>query len=384
MEHQLRKYLLLMATLVATVTYAAGLNLPGGSWLEDSPAEGRLAGDSILRDTNYKRYSTFYYSNAISFAASLLVSLLLLLLHKEEGGQAKWARLNKALEMIDLLVLTLAVMVLDLLSLMVAYAAGSSHDRFTTSCAAALAAVGVAIASITFAVRRLLVQGDGGGTDRGHNNKEDVASEFKEHEILLLVAIFAATVAYVAGLNPPGGFWRSSSHQLQEGGGGGHAAGDPVLQGLHPMRYRAFFFFNTTAFIASLLAIMRIVDYKKLKVGAVKIELRVLIITALLGLGGAYACGSCRDGKHTAYILGLVLPVLACFFLLPAGSPPRLPDCVCVNLNHLFSACFPNRDVNNTRYYIYIYHAILLVCCNFVAFSNEIRAFISETKIVRG
>lgn len=32
MEYQLRQYLLLLASLVATVTYGAGLNLPGGAW----------------------------------------------------------------------------------------------------------------------------------------------------------------------------------------------------------------------------------------------------------------------------------------------------------------------------------------------------------------
>ena len=62
-EYQLKKYLLLLATLVATVTYAAGLNPPGGSWPEDSPPSPggrRIAGDSILRQTNYQRYIVFY------------------------------------------------------------------------------------------------------------------------------------------------------------------------------------------------------------------------------------------------------------------------------------------------------------------------------------
>ena len=84
-EYVLKKYLLLLATLVATVTYAAGMNLPGGSWLEDTPG-GPVAGDSILRETNYRRYIVFYYFNAISFAASLLVGLLLLILHQDGKG----------------------------------------------------------------------------------------------------------------------------------------------------------------------------------------------------------------------------------------------------------------------------------------------------------
>ena len=125
-EYMLKKYLLMLATLVATVTYAAGLNPPGGSWLEDSPSPGgrRIAGDSILREINFNRYIVFYCFNAIAFAASLLLSLLLLFLHKD-GGNTN-------------LLLMLAVMLVDGLGLTGAYAAGGSHDRFTTVCAAVL------------------------------------------------------------------------------------------------------------------------------------------------------------------------------------------------------------------------------------------------------
>jgi hypothetical protein len=78
MEFLLKKYLLLLATLVATVTYEVGLNLPGGSWAEDSPGRRQVAGDSILRETSYRRYIVFYCFNAFSFAASLVVGLLVL------------------------------------------------------------------------------------------------------------------------------------------------------------------------------------------------------------------------------------------------------------------------------------------------------------------
>ena len=33
--YEFKEQLLLLATLVATVTYVAGLNLPGGSWQQD-------------------------------------------------------------------------------------------------------------------------------------------------------------------------------------------------------------------------------------------------------------------------------------------------------------------------------------------------------------
>ncbi|CAL4979237.1 unnamed protein product [Urochloa decumbens] len=249
-------------------------------------AERRLAGDSILRGSNYIRYIVFYCFNAISFAASVVVSLLLLLLHKADQG---W-----------LLKLTQAVMVVDLLGLMGAYAAGGSQDKFTTICAAVL--VGGTFAGVVFAIPKLFVE-QGKGTAAPSLGEDDL----EKHEVVMVLAIFVATIAYVAGLNPPGGFWRDA--------GGGHAAGDPVLQGLHPIRYKFFFFSNTVAFIASLLAITITVHCEKFHLKDIKVPLYGLIITAILGLGGAYATGSCRDSRHTTYVLALIVPVLVCIFL---------------------------------------------------------------------
>ncbi|RLM58938.1 uncharacterized protein C2845_PM18G11600 [Panicum miliaceum] len=301
MEYLLKKYLL---TLVATVTYAAGLTQPGGSWPEDSPG-GRTAGDSILRETNYRRYIVFYCFNAISFAASLVVGLLLLVLRKGIS--------------VLLLHLMQTVMVVDLLGLVGAYAAGSSHDRFSTVCGAAVLVSGVvayaAVKILSSARRRRRTQTPAeAAKEMAKEEAEAAKMPASEREILLVLAIFAATVTYVAGLNPPGGFWQTTEE-------GRHTAGDPVLQRLHPGRYRTFFFCNTTAFIASLLAIMLVVDHRKFHIIQAKlfrvwyVALYGFILTALLGLGGSYAAGSCRDSKHTIYVLSLVAPVVACIVL---------------------------------------------------------------------
>jgi hypothetical protein len=66
---------------------------------------------------------------------------------------------------------------------------------------------------------------------------------------------------------------------------------------------------------------MLVVDHRKFHIIQAKlfrvwyVALYGFILTALLGLGGSYAAGSCRDSKHTIYVLSLVAPVVACLVL---------------------------------------------------------------------
>jgi hypothetical protein len=78
LEYHLQKYLLLLATLVAAMAYAAGFNPPGGVW-EDT-GQGYLAGEPIIRATDYHRYLLFYYCNATTFASSIVLIILILIL----------------------------------------------------------------------------------------------------------------------------------------------------------------------------------------------------------------------------------------------------------------------------------------------------------------
>ncbi|CAN6170220.1 unnamed protein product [Urochloa humidicola] len=315
-EFQLRKYLLLLATLVATVTYVAGLNLPGGAWQEDTKDGLHHAGDPILQFAHHRRYLAFYYCNATAFAASLVVSLLLLVL---DGTNTGWEALLRV------------VMVLDLLGLMGGYAAGSCRDTFTTIYSALLVCAVFAYIVIAFSANvisnksvlaMMLLKKQSGDTEKqGGKHGEDTEKHSKdtdtiEHEdelreVLMLLATFAVTITYVAGLNPPGGFWGDSN--------GDHKMSDPVLQEHYPSRYQAFFVCNTTAFIASLLIIILLVDKKLNSSKSVRfVALHGLIITALFGLMGAYAAGSCREVDDTTYVVSLIGGVLAYIFLQAA------------------------------------------------------------------
>jgi hypothetical protein len=109
---EMRGWLIVLATLAASVTYQAGLNPPGGFWQDSN---GHLAGNPVLHDGPFvKRYLTFYYFNATAFATSLVI-IILLLNERFYMSEAKVAAL------------TLTTMV-DLMSLLGAYIAGSTRD----------------------------------------------------------------------------------------------------------------------------------------------------------------------------------------------------------------------------------------------------------------
>lgn len=319
-EYQLRQYLLLLASLVATVTYGAGLNLPGGAWQVDDGQHH--AGDSILQDAHRHRYLIFYYCNATAFAASLVISLLLLVLDGKNTGW--WEALLRV------------VMVLDLLGLMGAYAAGSCRDRFTTIFSALLVCAVfayVVVAAFCWYLGVLVLPPKKHRDDHNTAKNNDTSAanvhgyEREElDELLMLLATFAVTITYVAGLNPPGGFWGDTKD--------GHQMSDPVLQENYSRRYWAFYVCNTTAFVASLLIIILVVHKNLTAKLTAKLSLRFvalygLTITALLGLIGAYAAGSCREVHESTYVICLNAGVLAFIFLLLAVAVRVKNRCRC-------------------------------------------------------
>ncbi|XP_006656901.2 uncharacterized protein LOC102715313 [Oryza brachyantha] len=292
-EYTLRKYLLLLASLVATVAYGAGFSPPGGAW-QDSVAGEHTAGDPILRSLHYGRYLVFFYCNATAFASSLLVIVLILL----------FAVLHEKKDMWITVMPLRMVMVLDLLSLMGAYAAGTCRDAVTARYTLAL----VATVFVYLVVQMVLASLPVGEHDYDHEIKE------RPRKVLLLLATFATSLTYVAGLSTPGGFWPDST--------GGHRAGEAVMGERHPARLTAFLLFNTTAFVASLLIIVLLLDRKLRDWSRQSWELYGCVVVSLIGLVGAYAAGSSRVEHTTVYVVALAGAVLV-YIAFQATVVPR-------------------------------------------------------------
>lgn len=312
------KYVLLLGTLSATVTYSAGLSPPGGFLSSDSGVERH----PVLLDMYPQRNLMFFYCNATAFVASLVVVAL----HIQSNQRIRRCTLPLR-----------AAMTLDFVGLIGAFAAAGGYGRtqISTYVVALVAAV------LSFAVIKLLVFlyylvenliHDVQEALRRylqferlehqiHEEQQIRASElanddayqilWKSRMYLLLLGILSASITYQAGLNPPGGFWQDNA-----GDGGPHnLTGGPVLHNTYPRRYLAFlycnpvlldnyqhryhylafFYGNTMAFLASLVIIvMLLLNRRLLARGIWCYMLRVCVILELVGLMSAFAAGCYR------------------------------------------------------------------------------------------
>ncbi|CAD6203112.1 unnamed protein product [Miscanthus lutarioriparius] len=190
-------------------------------------------------------------------------------------------------------------MVLDLLSLMGAYAVGAFRDTLTAVYSLVLSA-GV--------VGYLLVLASRSPAEEDKYKRGKSAPE-RLRKVLMLLATFAASVTYVAGLSAPGGFWDHPED--------GHRPGDAILEGgPHDARLKAFFVCNTTAFVASLLILVMLLEKKLCFSQKVRsYEIYGFIAVTLISLLAAYAAGSSRQIDTTIYVSALVGVVAVCILI---------------------------------------------------------------------
>jgi hypothetical protein len=333
-----RKRLLLFAILAATITYQAGLTPPSGFLLKDDQATGHLAGDPILLYNYPRRYKAFFYCNSVSFMLS--IALIILLVNPN--------LYRPAIRSNALSVCTVA----GWICIMGGYAAGCTQHltaSFYVLALSVLVLCSVALMVALFFVTHLreleeeaaaeapAVEALAAAVDNNNNEEKRLHAKRK---YLMLLGILAASVTYQAGLAPPGGSWQSNDTT--------HTAGDPVMHDNRRLRYLAFFYSNSTSFVASIVVIILLLPLPEW-LHKEKWWLRVMnttIVLDLLGLLIAYAAGSSRTWKTSVKVSALVVAVLAYFPIHVVLSWFRRR----VKKDAPASAAHPNEAVNSRRH----------------------------------
>ncbi|CAD6336881.1 unnamed protein product [Miscanthus lutarioriparius] len=316
---RLRKYLLLLGILAVSVTYNAGLTPPGGFWSNNTKdgRSGHDAGDPVLRALFFPRYEVFFYCNATAFAASLV--LIILLLSKNVTRQKLWLRSMQL------------TMILDLFSLMGAYAAGSYRAVMSSIYIWVLVFsvfVYIMIHILVFmrvvpkfvSEKRfvpkwlkdmavsvqdwILSRCDVPRSERNNSHEKDLEEARK---FVLMLVTFAATVTYQAGLSPPGGFWAENDDKIPA---------TSMLRSKNLARYNTFVICNSTSFVASLVTIILLLSPELSGHGIRSKAVIVCVVVDIFGLVGAYAAGSCRSVVTSVCAILIAVVVWICFAVL--------------------------------------------------------------------
>ncbi|KAI4991873.1 hypothetical protein ZWY2020_040259 [Hordeum vulgare] len=286
-----RKYLLIFATLAATITYQAGVSTPGGFW-PGSQGGDHLASDPMLRVHHPSRFMVFFYSNTTAFVASLVVVMLLMSNTVTQHGSLK-----TSMYVVALAAAVLFYIAIQALVFLCKPVENLIHD------------VQQALERYLNKFERLEQQNQQQQQQsRASEHGDDDAYQIlrKSRMYLLLLGILAASVTYQTGLNPPGGYWQAdaAAHGRHH-----YLAGDPILHITYPRRYLAFFYCNATAFVASLVILILLLSNILSTQGIKYCALQIAMILDLFGLIGAYAAGSCRQVSKSVYVSLLVVPV---------------------------------------------------------------------------
>ncbi|TVU03316.1 hypothetical protein EJB05_51163, partial [Eragrostis curvula] len=308
-----RKLLLLLATLAVTITYQASRAKPA-SW-------------QSLRPDNYpRRYKVFFYSNTASFMVSIAIIVILVGRKLSEANRNCWWRLLNA---------SMVVSLIGLAGLLLAYAAGTTR-RVKTSIYVLVLVLLVALIQVHYIHRKLVRwfpclgqptasagEANGGqpSASAGEENGGQPTASAGDDGTLQDAQVLDAgrDPGRKAGLDPPGGVWPRDDH--------GHAAGDPALHNSDRGRYHAFFYTNSTCFVASVVVILLLLYGMLRNSSRLQTLMKVthaVVVLDLLGLLIAYATGSSRDWHTSGYVLAIWLPaswpMLRSMWLCPTAT----------------------------------------------------------------
>ncbi|KAH6782961.1 hypothetical protein C2S52_007920 [Perilla frutescens var. hirtella] len=100
------------------------------------------------------------------------------------------------------------------------------------------------------------------GSRTGHRDSQSVKWLTKKRDAIMVVAVLIATMAFQAGVTPPGGVWQED---LTEHANGTlldkpHKAGEAVMAHHHPKAFKSFMRSNTVAFVSSLSTILLLIS----------------------------------------------------------------------------------------------------------------------------
>ncbi|KAL6605758.1 hypothetical protein ACP70R_041411 [Stipagrostis hirtigluma subsp. patula] len=156
----------------------------------------------------------------------------------------------------------------------------------------------------------------------GRGEREDDDNRKRERWLqemrgwLMVLAVLAASVTYQAGLNPPGGFWQQDDAH-------GNVAGTPVLESKFPKRYKVFFYFNSTAFVTSVVIIVLLMNESFYHSEAKVEALEIIVVLDMAGLMGAYIAGCTREVSSSIYVIVLAVVVFL-YVVYTARFLPKL------------------------------------------------------------
>ncbi|MCE5166857.1 hypothetical protein HAX54_028152 [Datura stramonium] len=164
--------------------------------------------------------------------------------------------------------------------------------------------------------------------------KQDMAGDWlsKKRDAIMVVASLIATMAFQAGMNPPGGFWQANEEVNSQGKSlqMPHKAGEAVMAYSHPKSYRYFIRVNTTAFVASLSTILLLISglpfRKKLFTWALMVIMWLAVTSVALTYGiSIYIVTPKKDREQLGQVIEVAVTVWCSIMaLLFLGNTIRL------------------------------------------------------------